>query len=46
MVAERSVPEALTLIGDVEDPESEAAVEEEEWSEEAWRGRGGGEESS
>ena len=34
MVAERSVPEALTLIGEVDDPESEAAVEEEEWREE------------
>lgn len=34
-VAERSVPEALTLIGEVEDPESEAVVEEDEWREEA-----------
>lgn len=31
MVAERSVPEA---IGEVDDPEREAVVEEEEWSEE------------
>lgn len=30
-MAERSVPEA---IGEVDDPEREAVVEEEEWSEE------------